>query len=105
MYGQVEHDTVHGRRVSSHFLDVVRCRIVVNSPRAILVLLEEFFEPLKETVRSDSLVVTQVRNAFHPDAPHVHGYRELVLNVYYNGGDISGHVVGSHKKKLAVTVS
>jgi ankyrin repeat protein/Ca2+-binding EF-hand superfamily protein len=107
-YGEVAHDSVLGRRVSSHFLDVMRCRIVANSPRAIVVLLEEFFEPNNETLHK--IVLTRVRNDFHPDSQHhVHGYRELVLNVFFNGGDVSRFVCGSAqqqgKKKTSVTAS
>lgn len=69
---------------SAAFLDVVRAQVAVDSPQAAAVLLNDFFRPM--TVRENSMKLVRVVNGFHKDAKVQHGYRDVVLNVFFNGG-------------------
>lgn len=80
---RVCHDTHPGRRVASGFLDVVRCAITVNCPRAAVLLLEDFFRPLR--LGTDKIELIRVENGFHKDAKPEYGYRDLVLNLHWTG--------------------
>jgi len=82
--GAVSSATNAGRWVASRVLDVVRTSVTVSTPRAAVILLDEFFRPLD--IKEDRAVLVQVVNNFNKTAETAHGYRDLVLNLSFDGG-------------------
>merc|ERR1712187_297794 len=60
----------------------------VPTPRAAVILLEDFFRPLK--LIQDKLHVVRVRNRFSENAETLAGYRNVEMSVLWDGGIRSG---------------
>eukprot|EP00928_Gymnodinium_smaydae_P002820 TRINITY_DN11024_c0_g1_i2.p1 TRINITY_DN11024_c0_g1~~TRINITY_DN11024_c0_g1_i2.p1 ORF type:complete len:878 (+),score=182.91 TRINITY_DN11024_c0_g1_i2:37-2634(+) len=82
--GTSSHDTADGRRIASRYLDVIRCSVEVNTPKAALTLLNDVFRPMK--LQTHRMRVLRIANGFSESAAHDNGYRDLVLNVEFDGG-------------------
>mmetsp|Transcript_116010 Transcript_116010/g.247978 ORF Transcript_116010/g.247978 Transcript_116010/m.247978 type:complete len:882 (+) Transcript_116010:63-2708(+) len=82
-YGEATHETYQGRVLASQVLDVVRCSITVRNPKAVLALIE-FFRPL--TLIQNKLELVRINNRFSEDAETLQGYRNVELNVFFEGG-------------------
>lgn len=82
--GVVNHTTHAGRWVASGILDVIRMSVTVNRPRAAVILLNEFFRPM--TLLENRIQLVRVVNNFHEEAETSNGYRDVVLNMYFDGG-------------------
>lgn len=85
-YGKPSPETFEGRILSARILDIIRGFITVNCPRAALVLIDEFFRPLV----TGRLRLARIINRFSESAATLKGYRNIVMNVLYNGGLQSG---------------
>jgi len=76
------HDSRTGRAAS--LLDVVRGSITVNEPKAITLLVDDFFRPLNPLL--NKLQVSMITNGFSRQAATPDGFRDIVLNVLFDGG-------------------
>jgi len=100
-FGEPSHETYMGRVVASRILDVVRASISVATPRAALILLEEYFRPLNETRSRFQLV--RVVNRFAEGAETLLGYRNMELSVLQNCGVLAGRC-GRPGASMQVTI-
>lgn len=71
------------RYLASGILDVVRLSLMPNCPAAAMKLIDEYFRPL---AAKDHMSLVRIINGFHPDAHTRFGYRNVVLNVFLEGG-------------------
>jgi len=84
VFGEPSHETYEGRTVASKLLDVVRGSIVVNSPAAVVALINDFFKPLN--LVQNRMEVVRVLNRFAETSDTLQGFRNVELNVYWEGG-------------------
>jgi len=85
-FGTPDALTHGGRFVARNILDLVRCTVSVNCPRAAVVLLNDFFRPL--SISKNRLQLVRIENRFHEDAQVASGCcRDLSLNIHYDGGN------------------
>lgn len=83
-YGQVGAECYQSRTVASNLLDILRLSITVDTAKAAYLLLEEHFRPLKFKEHKINLVC--VKNDFSEKADVPSGYREVILNLFWNSG-------------------
>merc|ERR1711862_406735 len=88
LYGESTHKTYEGRVLASKVLDCIRCSVTVNTARAAVTIYEEFFRPLK--LIQDKLHLVRVRNRFNENAETLAGYRNIEMNLLWDGGLRSG---------------
>jgi hypothetical protein len=81
--GTPTHETYEGRTVASKILDINRCQITVRSPQAAVDLLNKF-KSLE--LAKDKMELAQSVNRWNEGADTLEGYRDLELNVIFNGG-------------------
>eukprot|EP00927_Polykrikos_kofoidii_P022947 TRINITY_DN21278_c0_g1_i1.p1 TRINITY_DN21278_c0_g1~~TRINITY_DN21278_c0_g1_i1.p1 ORF type:complete len:935 (-),score=175.73 TRINITY_DN21278_c0_g1_i1:39-2843(-) len=80
--GRATHDSLQGRSIARGFLDVVRCALTVNCPRAAVLLCECF---RSKKLKPDNFQLVRLENGFHKEARGDFGYRDLVLIVHWTG--------------------
>merc|ERR1711879_1096350 len=93
-YGKPTYEVHEGRWVASQLLDPLRASVVVSTPKEAMMLLEEVFRPL--TLSKNRMELVQVVNGFNKEARPEHGYRDLVLNIRWDGGVRAGYVADVH---------
>merc|ERR1712032_955781 len=69
---------------AASILDLVRVSVTVNCSEAAVRLLRDFFKPM--TISRNRLEIVRIQNRFHQDAATTSGYRDIVLNVHFDGG-------------------
>merc|ERR1712113_948101 len=96
--GISDHHTYEGRTAASRVLDLVRGSILVNTPRAAVILVEEFFRPLGGGIK---LKLKRIENRFSEKAETLLGYRNMELTLLYNGS-LQPSKCNRHGKSLFV---
>eukprot|EP00747_Dinoflagellata_sp_TGD_P184476 gnl/TRDRNA2_/TRDRNA2_40115_c0_seq1.p1 gnl/TRDRNA2_/TRDRNA2_40115_c0~~gnl/TRDRNA2_/TRDRNA2_40115_c0_seq1.p1 ORF type:complete len:892 (-),score=196.87 gnl/TRDRNA2_/TRDRNA2_40115_c0_seq1:73-2748(-) len=85
-FGVASPDTFVGRTIAAKILDIVRGSITVNSPKAAVILLNEFLRPL--TSEANKLELAYIKNSYSAkaessiDSPP----RRIEVNLFWNGG-------------------
>jgi len=83
-YGLPGYEQHESRWVASGILDPLSASVVANSPRAALLLLSEFFRPL--VLSRNHLELVRVVNNFNKEVNAERGYRDIKLNIQWDGG-------------------
>mmetsp|Transcript_34566 Transcript_34566/g.78990 ORF Transcript_34566/g.78990 Transcript_34566/m.78990 type:complete len:920 (+) Transcript_34566:30-2789(+) len=65
-------------------MDLLRGSIVVKNPSAAVTLVDDYFRPL--TIRDNKMELVSIKSSFNSKADPPTGYREIVLNVIWDGG-------------------
>uniref|UniRef100_A0A7S4QR61 EF-hand domain-containing protein n=1 Tax=Alexandrium monilatum TaxID=311494 RepID=A0A7S4QR61_9DINO len=84
-FGSSSHASYEGRTLASKIFDVIRGTIVVSCLNVVSVLLHDFFRPL-----DGRLKLVRIENLFSEDARPVHGFRNVVLTLAFDGGLMAG---------------
>jgi len=83
-FGTPSHSTYAGRTAASSVLDVVRCSITVATPHAAMILLNDYFKPLRRS--TDKMEVVHIENRFSRQAETSFGYRNIELSLLLDAG-------------------
>jgi hypothetical protein len=98
-YGESTHETYQGRTLAANVLDIIRGSILVKCPRAAVTLVNDYFRPLKQS--GNKLQLVRVVNRFNDRAETLAGYRNIELNVLWDGGGRSSFC-GRHAHNIQV---
>mmetsp|Transcript_78758 Transcript_78758/g.138992 ORF Transcript_78758/g.138992 Transcript_78758/m.138992 type:complete len:902 (-) Transcript_78758:106-2811(-) len=95
-------ETYEGRTTAASVLDLIRGTVSVNSPRAVMLLLERF---RKLDLVSDKLKLLEVRNGYSnaADTKRLQGYRCVETYMHFNGGTLVG-ASGRAGKSLQISL-
>lgn len=80
------YSTYEERTVSSSSLDVLRCTLVANNPKAIVYFMHQI---RSKNATRDKIQLVKIENTFHPNCENADGYREVILKVVYSSGERS----------------
>merc|ERR1711974_154983 len=82
--GNSSHESYSTRTLAAKCLDMIRCSVTVNTPQAAVILLERFFKPLN--MLENKLMMVSLKNRYSNQSSTLQGYRNMELNLLYDGG-------------------